>query len=145
MVQATLNLILQSPLYANNTLVLVTYDEGGGYFDHVSPPARVHPDGERYGTRVPLIAAGYFAKENYGVLLCCAHTLACNSYPHVLVGWIQLVGCAVSHVETEHSSLVRFLEWAFFNSTGQLGRRDAYVQDIFDMLNQTRTGPLPPY
>src|SRR5262249_2433221 len=41
--------------YAPDTLILVTWDEGGGFFDHIAPPG-IGADGKPYGTRVPLIA-----------------------------------------------------------------------------------------
>ncbi len=45
------------------TLFIITYDEHGGLYDHVSPPAAVPPDGhneegfafDRYGVRVPAV------------------------------------------------------------------------------------------
>ncbi|MDB5221088.1 MAG: Acid phosphatase [Myxococcaceae bacterium] len=102
--------------YKDNTLVLVTWDEGGGYFDHVSPPATNPADGKPYGTRVPLLALGRFAKENY-----------------------------VSHVPMEHSSIVKFLEWNFLGGmTGQLGGRDANVNNLGSLLDPTQTvTPVP--
>jgi len=98
--------LIASPSY-NDTLLLVTYDEGGGYFDHVSPPPNSPIDGQPYGTRVPMIALGKFAKNNY-----------------------------VSHVVMEHSSIPVFLEWNFFGGvTGQLGVRDTTANNILDLLN----------
>ena len=47
--------------YAPDTLVLVVYDEGGGFFDHVAPPAAV--DEHEYGTRVPAMAVGALARK----------------------------------------------------------------------------------
>jgi phospholipase C len=47
--------------YAPDTLILVVYDEGGGFFDHVPPPAAV--DEHPYGTRVPAIAVGPLARH----------------------------------------------------------------------------------
>ena len=47
----------------SDTLVLLTYDEGGGFFDHVAPPPTSTVDDQPYGTRVPLIAIGPFARE----------------------------------------------------------------------------------
>ena len=45
-----------------STLLIVTYDEHGGYYDHVPPPATVAPDGhtsewsfDRLGVRVPTL------------------------------------------------------------------------------------------
>ncbi|MDE1857741.1 MAG: alkaline phosphatase family protein [Thaumarchaeota archaeon] len=48
--------------YWNSTAILITYDEGGGYYDHVPPPA---VDGVRLGFRVPLFVISPYAKENY--------------------------------------------------------------------------------
>jgi phospholipase C len=45
----------------NETLLLITYDEHGGFHDHVAPPRPIAPPGERdrfakYGPRVPALA-----------------------------------------------------------------------------------------
>jgi phospholipase C len=48
--------------YWNSTAVFVTYDEGGGYYDHVPPPV---VDGVQLGFRVPLFMISPYAKENY--------------------------------------------------------------------------------
>ena len=106
--------ILASP-YGKDTLVLMTWDEGGGLFDHVAPPATSAADAQPYGTRIPLLALGPFAKTNY-----------------------------VSHVEMEHSSIVKFLEWNFTGKTGQLGGRDALVNDLGDLLDPATTGLAVP-
>jgi phospholipase C len=50
----------------NNTLLVITFDEHGGCYDHVEPPAAKHPDSasnpgeegfrfDRYGVRVPAV------------------------------------------------------------------------------------------
>lgn len=102
--------------YADDTLVLVTWDEGGGYFDHVPPPAASTVDGKPYGTRVPLLALGRFAKKG-----------------------------VVSHVEMEHSSVVKFLEWNFLaGKTGQLGARDAVVNNLGSLLDPVEVGVTVP-
>ncbi|HEU4509427.1 MAG TPA: alkaline phosphatase family protein [Pyrinomonadaceae bacterium] len=60
------NAIAQSDYYWPRTLLIITYDEHGGCFDHVVPPAAVPPGGtvlpgassfsfDRYGPRVPAI------------------------------------------------------------------------------------------
>jgi phospholipase C len=43
-------------------LVIITYDENGGFWDHVAPPK-----GDRWGpgTRVPAIIISPFAKKGY--------------------------------------------------------------------------------
>jgi phospholipase C len=53
-----LNAIVASPLFSS-TVVLITYDEHGGQFDHVPPPTT---DKWGPGTRVPLIVVSPFAK-----------------------------------------------------------------------------------
>jgi phospholipase C len=51
---------------------------------------------------------------------------------------------AVSHVTMEHSSIVKFIEWNWLGATGQLGARDAVVNDIGSLLDPAATGtPVP--
>jgi len=102
--------------YAGDTLLLVTYDEGGGYFDHVTPPPPSAVDKQPYGTRIPLVASGPFAA----------------------------VG-TVSHVVMEHSSIVKFIEWNFLGRiTGQLHGRDAVVANLGSLLDPKVTGVAVP-
>jgi phospholipase C len=100
---------------AGSTLVLVTFDEGGGFFDHVAPPPPSASDGKPYGTRVPMIALGPFAKKN-----------------------------AVSHVVMEHSSIVKFIEWNWLGDTGQLKTRDQEVNNLGSLLDPAATGTAVP-
>jgi phospholipase C len=122
-VKSMVDMILSSASYGNNTLVLLTWDEGGGFYDHVAPPASpptaVDSDDNGaavpYGTRVPLLAIGPFSKKG-----------------------------TVSHAVLEHSSVVKFLEWNFLTQTGQLGARDGWVQNIGSLLDPNATGiPVP--
>jgi acid phosphatase len=46
----------------NSTVIIVTYDENGGFWDHVSPP---HGDRWGPGTRIPAIIISPLAKRNY--------------------------------------------------------------------------------
>lgn len=56
------NALRRSPLW-ERTLLIITYDEHGGVFDHVAPPDAVSPGGpypdgfrfDRYGIRVPAV------------------------------------------------------------------------------------------
>ena len=117
-VTATLQAIASSP-YAPSTLVLLTWDEGGGFFDHVPPPPGIDADNQGqtvpYGTRVPLLAIGPFARQG-----------------------------TVSHVQMEHSSVVRFLEYNFVGPVGQLGGNDAKVANIGSLLDPSATGIVVP-
>jgi phospholipase C len=49
--------------YWDNSLIIVTYDEHGGRWDHVSPPTKNGIFGD--GSRVPAIVIGPFAKRGF--------------------------------------------------------------------------------
>jgi len=111
-VAGIVNMIAASS-YSTDTLILITWDEGGGFWDHVTPPPAV--DDQPYGTRVPMIAVGTFARRG-----------------------------VVSHIPMEHSSVVKFIEWNFLGATGQLGARDAVVNNLGSLLDPMKTGvPVP--
>ncbi len=107
-----------SPLW-RSTLLILTYDEHGGYYDHVPPPAALAPDpippmvqpGEstydgfhRYGFRVPAVLVGLYIKRNY-----------------------------VSHVVYDHTSILAFLERKW--NLPALTHRDANGNDLTDFLD----------
>lgn len=50
-----------SPLW-NSTAIFLTYDESGGYYDHVAPP---QVDAWGYGFRVPMIVISPYAKRGF--------------------------------------------------------------------------------
>jgi phospholipase C len=52
--------IMQSPLF-RDTAIIITYDEHGGFYDHVQPPTR---DQWGPGSRVPTIVISPYAKRN---------------------------------------------------------------------------------
>ena len=106
---------IEASAYAASTLVVVTYDEGGASTT-TSPPAASTADGKPYGTRIPFVAVGPFAKKNF-----------------------------VSHVTMEHSSIVKFIEWNWLGGqTGQLATRDAVVNNIGSLLDPQTTGLAVP-
>jgi len=101
------------------TLLIVTYDEHGGYYDHVPPPPALAPDsvppqvqpGEsaydgfaRYGFRVPSIVVGPYAKRDF-----------------------------VSHTLYDHTSILAFLERKW--NLPALTYRDANANDLTDFLD----------
>ena len=51
----------------NKTLLIVVYDEHGGFFDHVQPPACAddRPDMRRYGARVPAFLVSPLARRGF--------------------------------------------------------------------------------
>ena len=111
-----------SPLW-DKTVIIFTYDEGGGFFDHVPPPEKscvARPGNPKdadffeLGVRVPLIAISPWARR---------HT--------------------VSHVQHEHTSITRFIELLFDlpAMTNRYANSDALL-DLFD-FEQDETKPLP--
>ena len=56
-----INCVMNSS-YWPSTLILVTWDDWGGFYDHVPPP---NTDFFGYGMRVPLLAISPFAKSGY--------------------------------------------------------------------------------
>jgi len=83
MVAATVNAIANSP-YWNQSAIIITYDESDGFFDHQPEQFRTWgPDGqpETGGPRIPLMVVSPFAVTH-----------------------------GVSHVYSEHSAVVRFVE-----------------------------------
>src|SRR6266566_3442363 len=55
------NAVMNSPYWAS-TAIFVTWDEWGGFYDHVSPP---QVDNLGLGPRVPLLVISPFAKQGY--------------------------------------------------------------------------------
>ncbi len=107
---------IEGSRFRDDTLVVLTYDEGGGYFDHVAPPPTSSVDNQPYGMRLPFLAVGPLARSNY-----------------------------VSHVPMEHASLVKFIEWNWLGqTTGQLGTRDAVVNNLGSVLDPSATGVAVP-
>jgi phospholipase C len=105
-VRSTIDAIARSKA-AKHTLVLLTYDEGGGYYDHVRTPPTSTVDNQPYGPRIPAIAVGPFARAG-----------------------------AVSHTQLEHASIVKFIEWNWLaGKTGQLAGRDATAHNLGSLLD----------
>ena len=74
---SVLDAVLSSPAWPR-TLLIYTYDEHGGYYDHVKPPAAIAPDSiapalgpedipggyDIYGPRVPAVVVSPYSKPN---------------------------------------------------------------------------------
>jgi phospholipase C len=109
----TINQIMKSP-YWKDTAIIVTYDEGGGFYDHVSPPAAVKTADGLVGTstRVPALLISPYAKQNY-----------------------------VSHVQYDHTSILKFLEWNY--QLPALNNRDLAANNLLDMFDFKRSKAKP--
>ena len=106
--------ILGSSTYANDTLILVTYDEKRGLLRprDAAPPSTV--DGEVYGAN-PLLAIGTSRAEH---------------------GLARRDGALVGH-PLRRVQLAR-------GHAGQLSTRDAVVNNIGSLLDPTKTGATVP-
>ncbi len=97
------------------TLLVWCYDEAGGYYDHVPPPAAPEPDRklpegggswrfDRYGFRVPAVVVSPYARPDY-----------------------------VSHVVRDHTSVLKLIERKW--NLPPMTDRDAAADDLLDMLD----------
>ncbi len=114
-----INAVMNSPLW-EKTAILFTYDEHGGGYDHVPPPAAPAPDSiapilqpgdqpgdfAQYGIRVPAMIISPYAKPNY-----------------------------VSHVVHDHTSILKFLETKW--NLPAMTYRDANADDLLDSFDFT--------
>jgi phospholipase C len=121
-----LSALVASPNWASSAMFL-TYDEHGGYYDHVSPPAAVPPDDippmvppgdpfnqfNRYGVRVPALVMSPYSNPHH-----------------------------VSHVVYDHTSILKFIETRF--GLPPLTRRDAAADPMLDMFDFHHASVLHP-
>jgi phospholipase C len=109
--------LLNSPLWRSSALFL-TYDEHGGYFDHVPPPPACKPDNippmlqagdepgefDRLGIRVPVVVVSPYARRRF-----------------------------VSHTVYDHTSILRFIETRF--DLPALTARDANADPMLEFFD----------
>ncbi len=122
-----INALLASPQWPQSALFL-TYDEHGGYYDHVPPPPACVPDDippmlesgdspgafDRYGIRVPMVVVSPWARPHY-----------------------------VSHKVYDHTSILRFIENRF--DLPALTRRDANADPMLKLFRFRKMSfPVPP-
>jgi phospholipase C len=115
---AIINAAMQGPKWSK-TLLIWTYDEHGGYYDHVPPPRAIRPDNippeikvppdlpgayDRYGFRVPAVIVSPYARKNY-----------------------------VSHVVHDHTSVMKLIETKW--NLGALTYRDANADNLLDSVD----------
>lgn len=110
-VGSIVNAVGNSPYWAN-TVIIVTWDDWGGWYDHVAP--KVINDGVSwgsgyvYGFRVPLIVISPYAKAAY-----------------------------ISHVTHDFGSVLKFIETTF--QLPSLGYADASADDLSDCFQLTQS------
>jgi phospholipase C len=110
--------VMDSPAWPR-TLLVWTFDEGGGYYDHVPPPAAAAPDDipplqlpwyngfAQYGFRVPAVVVSPWSR------------------PHHVTGVVH-----------DHTSILATVERKW--NLPSLTRRDAAAHDLTDFLDLSR-------
>jgi phospholipase C len=98
--------------YWSDTAIIITWDDWGGWYDHV-PPKIVNDgtswgSGYAYGFRVPLIVVSPYAKAGY-----------------------------ISHVPHDFGSILNLIEKTF--GLPSLGYADAYADDLSDCFDLHQT------
>jgi phospholipase C len=110
LITAVYTALATSPQW-KNCLLVITYDENGGFFDHVAPPKTVDDQAalgfDQMGFRVPTLVAGPYVKQSY-----------------------------VSSVTYDHCSALRELEVAF--GLEPLNQRTAAAKDLSDFIDADR-------
>ena len=106
--------VTKSPAWPR-TLLIVTFDEWGGFFDHVSPPAAadVSAEYQQRGFRVPCLLISPYARRG-----------------------------RVAHGTYDHTSILRLLEWRF--GLQPLSTRDAQAANIAAALDFSRRNLAAP-
>ena len=98
-------------------MLVITYDEHGGYYDHVPPFAVPNPDGTH--PNVP-----NYAPDDY--------TLSGFRVPSIVISpWAKRD--YVSHVPREHTAILGFMEKKW--NLPPLTRRDAAADDLLDIFD----------
>jgi phospholipase C len=119
--------IRQSPVW-NSSVLLVTYDEHGGFYDHVEPPTAVPPNDvidpdnnghgfkfDKQGVRVPAV-------------------IASPLIPSVRPNGVENQDCnLIDHTQYDHSSLPATLERMF--GLSNLTDRDARANDFGHLMS----------
>jgi phospholipase C len=75
LVRKVVNALMESPCWPR-TLAVITYDEHGGFYDHVPPPPAADDDEDMrsYGVRVPALVVSPFVPEGSVAHVCFDHT-----------------------------------------------------------------------
>jgi phospholipase C len=99
------NAVVRSPAWPR-TLLIFTFDEWGGFFDHVPPPAApdVKPEYRQRGFRIPAILVSPFARRGH-----------------------------VAHGTYDHTSILKLAEWRF--GLEPLSVRDAAAANLAGALD----------
>ena len=109
---------MEGPAWSK-TLLIWTYDEGGGYYDHVPPPRAVRPDTTPPQITTPPDEPGAFDQLGFRVPAVIVSPRARRDY--------------VSHQVHDHTSVLKLLETKW--NLPALTYRDANASNLLDSLD----------
>lgn len=136
-VASIINALMNSDSWKDSVFFL-TYDEGGGFYDHVPPVATVSPDGIP-----PLLGPNDTCTATLGPT--CDFVYTGFRLPNIVVSPFSKPGY-VDHTNMDTTAILRFIENRF--SLSALTKRDAAQPDIsyfFDFAGAPNlTPPSPP-
>lgn len=133
---------LSNSKYWPSSLLIITYDEHGGVYDHVVPPA-VPANAVPPGSNIPAAkndadhAADGFKYNVYG-----------GRVPAIIVSPLIGAGTTISPPDTtpfDHASILKTV-WDCFNIADSLTKRDAAAPSLYPALSKTadnHPGPCP--
>jgi phospholipase C len=136
LVLAVYHALAAGPLW-DKTLLIVFYDEHGGFFDHVAPPGAPDDDPEtfgRYGVRVPALIVSPWIEPGS-----VSHTL----FDHTsIMKTILLRFCpdALEKPKLHHGLLARLKR---LGHPRYMGERVAHANDLGELLTRTEPRPAP--
>lgn len=117
------NALRKSKLWQTSLLVIL-YDEHGGFFDHVPPPRAVRPDGK--ASTDP-----FFKFDRLGVRV-----------PAILIS--PYLSAGVDHTDYDHTSLLATVK-KLFNLPDFLTERDKAASTFEHNFGKSREDALPPF
>lgn len=116
LISSVIDSLSKSPQW-DKTMLIITYDEHGGFFDHMPPPKteddRADQGFDQLGFRVPTVFIGPYVKERFA-----------------------------SNTVYDHSSILAFTEKLW--NLEPLNKRDGAANDFFDVLDMDRIARLDP-
>jgi phospholipase C len=127
LISLIVNTLMNGPLWSKTVLV-ITYDEWGGFYDHVRPPR--FPDGTTHKPNTTDTTTGV---EDHGQ--------AGFRVPTYIVSPFARRG-VVSHRVFDHTAIPRFVEWRF--GLDPLTVRDAASANIAELLDFSAPNLEPP-
>ena len=120
--EAFVSQIVQAAMHGpgwDKTVLIWTYDEHGGYYDHVPPPPAVKPDDIPPDIEVPPDQPGAYDRLGFRVPAAIVSPFARRDY--------------VSHVVHDHTSILKLIETKW--NLPALTYRDANADDLLDSLD----------